>query len=61
MPFLRVDCLICGACWNFYDEKWVEFITHTAVDYHGCVCPKCGSLGIIASGVDQNANQEVKQ
>jgi len=57
MPYLRVDCYICGACWNYHEEKcqYPPMLT-TAVQYQACVCPNCGNLGVIASGVDINAN-----
>ncbi len=22
MPFLRVDCYVCGMSWSYFDEKW---------------------------------------
>jgi len=59
MPYLRVDCHICGASWNYHEETYqVAPMLTTAVQYQGCVCPNCGNLGVIASGVDQNANLE---
>lgn len=47
MPYLRVECFICGAIWNYYSEKWELYPTHTAVDYQGCVCPNCCAVGYI--------------
>ena len=61
MPFLRVDCLICGASWSYYDEKYEPIHHTTAGPYQAGICPNCGSVGVIASGVDQNANQKTTQ
>lgn len=45
MSYLRVDCGICGAYWNYYEEKYEPLSQTTAVNTQGCVCPNCGSIG----------------
>ena len=57
MPYLRVDCCICGASWNYSDLRRELHYT-AAVSVQGCVCPRCGSVGLIASGVGYGANVE---
>jgi len=50
MPYLRVVCYICGAVWNYLDEKPDYLHQTTAFDVLGCVCPYCGSLALISGG-----------
>ena len=47
MPYLRVDCGVCGNHWNYYDERYEPCSQSTAVNTQGCVCPNCGNMGWI--------------
>lgn len=58
MPYLRVDCFICKASWNYYDVKWQPYPT-TAVDILGCVCPNCGGIGFIQGGASDKTNGQL--
>lgn len=62
MTYLRVECHLCGAWWNFYEEK-IEYppILSTAIQYQGCVCPNCGALGFIFSYASGDCNELIKR
>jgi len=49
-PYLRVECYICGAVWNYFGEiqEFDPLRATTAVRFLGGVCPSCGSLGFIS-------------
>lgn len=50
MSYLRVECHICGAIWNYYEETlhYPPLLT-TQVDIQGCVCPCCGCISSCAT------------
>jgi len=58
VAYLRVECGICGAYWNYYEETlhYPPLLT-TQVDIQGCVCPRCGNIGFIPGGVSNKANE----
>lgn len=61
MTYLRVDCYVCNANWNYYQEKiFYPPILTTAVDIQGTVCPYCGSIGTIPSKVNCKTEWEAK-
>lgn len=59
MPYLRVECPICKIAWNYYDEKWETdpLRATTAVQYQGCVCPRCGSIGFIPGKATKDVDE----
>jgi hypothetical protein len=57
--YFQVGCWHCHIAWNFYDvvHQYVPITGYQPLYYQGCVCPKCGRICCIPSGVAANANQ----
>lgn len=62
MPYLRVECHICGAVWDYFDEiyEFDPLRATTGVKIVGCICPGCGSIGFVSSIASGTTNTLVE-
>ena len=60
MPYLRVDCGICGAYWNYHEEMYEPYPKTTPIQSQGCVCPNCGSIGTFRGSAGSSTEEEPK-
>ena len=47
MAYLKFVYLICDIYWDYFTQKYEVFPQQTGIQYQGCVCPKCGSIGFL--------------